>query len=352
MSEARGSHEGGPSDGAAPMEGVTQTPPGLGGKRGRANAEESFQGEPQDRSGAPERKELTLQDIMDTLSAGFARSDENAARMQRELGEVKRDTSEAKTLAAKATTLASETKESVTTLERRVAALEAGKPLPRPGQPQGLGGRPPNLRQTPKSDFDQIGGEEGDTIVVGGFRNWADKEERTQHWNEIRAGLPQELSEAISEVVVPASQCSIVIVKIHKHPKGPNETRANMRKWGEKFRELALTHKADDEETPRKLYASPSKPFTMRQRNAKLAGLLEAFKKIAAPDQLPNLRAEMPTGRIFLGRTMLAEREPDEDDATPIMTTVTRLWPGTTAEQISQALKEAMNEKDRIRKGA
>ena len=79
---------------------------------------------------------------------------------------------------------------------------------------------------------------------------------------------------------------------------------------------------------------------------------MKLSRKFATPDQIPNLRAEMPTGRIFLGRTMLAEREPDEDEATPIMTTVTRLWPGTTGEQITQALKEAMNEKDRIRKGA
>ena len=271
------------------MEGVTPTPPGLGGKRGRATAEDNLQGEPQNRPGGSEKRELTLQDIMDTLSAGFARSDENATRMQRELGEVKRDTNEAKTLAAKATTLASETKESLATLKRRVAALETGKPVPRTNPSRGPGGGAPNLRQTPKSDFDQIGGEEGDTIIVGGFRNWADKDERTQHWNEIRAGLPQELSEAISEVVVPASQCSIVIVKINKHPKGPTETRANMRKWGEKFRELALTHKAEDEETPRKLYASPSKPFTMRQRNAKLAGLLEAFKKVRHPRPNPEL---------------------------------------------------------------
>ena len=81
-------------------------------------------------------------------------------------------------------------------------------------------------------------------------------------------------------------------------------------------------------------------------------GLLEAFKKVATPEQAPRLRAEMPSGRIFYGRTMLAERNPGDDIATPILTNIHTLWPSLTHDQIMDHMKTAMEERDRLRKGA
>ena len=118
-----------------PMQGVVEVPPGLGEKRPRdtefVDVEDGLPtptelpDPPADR--APKR-ELTLQDIMDTMTRGFSTQEVNMTSMRREVGDVQRETREAKTLSAKAVTIANETRESMESLEKRVAALEAGPP--------------------------------------------------------------------------------------------------------------------------------------------------------------------------------------------------------------------------------
>ena len=299
-------------------------------------------------SAAPTR-ELTLQDIMDNLTRGFA-------SVRGELGDLKRDTSEAKTLAAKATTLASETKDKVDSLEARVAALEeGGAPQTHTGDrssfaPRGTG-RPTPRATSSTRDWDKLGGEHGDTLVVGGFRRYADKEEREQEWNLASAKLPPHLREAVTEVIIPRSHCEVIILKVARSPKGVEETRTNMLAWTAKFKELGLQHKAADEEQMRTYYAQPSKPFEMRQRNAKTMAMLDGLKKIAGEEKAAHLKVELSKGRIIYNHTLLADRGTHEDMPSPQMSAIEKAFPGTTKEQLMACVKEVMDEKEKSRKG-
>ena len=123
------------------------------------------------------------------MNAGFANQNHSTAEIKREMGELQRDAQEAKTLSAKAVTIATETKGSLTTLEQRVAALEAGSP----GRPEARSPNPPSHKATSARDFDQLRGEEGDTVIIGGFRNWADREERQEEWNYLHPLLADPL---------------------------------------------------------------------------------------------------------------------------------------------------------------
>ena len=295
-----------------PMQGVVATPPGLGEKRPRdhefVDVEDGpptpteLPGTPENRHPRePPKRELTLQDTMDTMTRGFSNQESNMTSMRKEMGEVQKETREAKTLSAKAVTIANETRESMESLEKRVAALEAGPPR--------------------------------------------------QEWEVVEPQLPPELKEVISEVIVPNSQCQIVIVKIRQDPKGPRETRQQMLEWGKKFRALQIRAKAQDETAHRIFYAQPCKPFEMRQRNAKTMGMLDGLKTVVGPEKATKLRSDLANGRIFYERTLLAERAPGNDVPSPRTTAVKQLLPDTTRDQILESTRDAMNRRETERKG-
>ena len=339
------------------MDGVVATPPGLGEKRPRDQEFVDAEDNPPTPTEMPEaepvreqapRKELTLQDIMDTMTKGFSRQELGMTSMRREMGELQRETGEAKGLAAKAVTIADETKESLTTLEKRVAALESGPP---PHTQYAKSRATSSHKGAAPRDFDQLGGDDGDTLIIGGFRNWADREERKTEWDLIEPQLPPPLREAVSEIIVPNSQCQIIILKIHQDPRGPRETRQKMFEWAKKFRALELTYKAPDETNPRTYYAQPSKPFEMRQRNAKTMGMLDGFKALLGAEKADKLKPDLSNGRIFFERLLLAERAPGNDTPSPRMTAVNQILPDVTREQVYDSMKNAMDQREKARKG-
>ena len=305
---------------------------------------------PQQQGSASGSKMLTLEDIMAAITTGQAENRSNFSSLKGEVTEARHDAKEAKVMAAKATTLAQETQKSLEGIESRLAKLEAGEaPLnPPPGLPTRRGGG--QASGGPKRDWDLLGGEEGDTLIVGGFRAWADKEERQGEWEKARAEIPEELQQDISEIIVPNSQCSILILKIKKSAD-VKSTRLRMFDWGKKFRALTLQMKQDDETTPRKLYAQPSKPYEMRQRDSKTTGLLEGFKIVAGEERSAKLRVDLANGRIFYERKMLAERCPGEDMPRPRMETVQQVFPGLTEEVLVEKVAEATAAREKSRKG-
>ena len=119
-------------------------------------------------------------------------------------------------MAAQATTLAHETHEKMTSLEERVAKVEAGPaqtgPHPQPRQ------RGVPMGSAPKRDWEYLGGDEGNLCIVGGFRLWADKEERQMEWAEIKERLPTDLKDEIVDTIIPTNPCQIVMVKVRKIP--------------------------------------------------------------------------------------------------------------------------------------
>ena len=167
------------------------------------------------------RRELTLgdlmaamnqqrTDIMESVQKGMAENRTNFSSLRADVGAAKREAQEARGMAAKATTLAQETKESVESLEKRVALLEKG------GAKTGEASSSHRVWRSggdgPKRDWDQLGGDDGDQIIVGGFRPYASREERQQDWDVIKGELPEDLVAQISDTIVPASACRIIIV--------------------------------------------------------------------------------------------------------------------------------------------
>ena len=150
-------------------------------------------------------KPLELGDLMQILQQSRAENDRgrqenraNFSKLEREMASTKREIQETKEMAAKATTMDKETQESMTALEKRVAKLEQGggnqNSRTRPTGPHGFHGLPGLSSHAPR-DWDQLGGDDGDTAVVGGFRTFASKEERKREWDEISAQMPQELTD-------------------------------------------------------------------------------------------------------------------------------------------------------------
>ena len=260
-------------------------------------------------------QKLTLEDIMsfmqkglqenkDSIDKGNRENRENFSSLSKEIASTKREAQEGKLLAAKATTMAKETQDRLETLEKRVTQLETnpGKALsPPPGlqarASYGEGGR----------DWDQLGGENGDTAIIGGFRPFADKDEKQTEWDEIRGKMPEELKLQMADEIVPRSLGSIVIVKIRTQGT-PADTRRAMLKWTQDFKKEKLEIQTAGETEPRVFYAAPSKPFAMRQRNALLSNTMEALKMMGGPDAQDKLRMDIPSGRILYDRTVLVER--------------------------------------------
>ena len=289
---------------------------------------------------------LDLNDIWQLMQQSMTENRSNFGSLKVSVRKAEREASEAKTLAAKATTLAKETRDDLQALQDRVAKLETGSG-PTPPQPRGAA---PSATQQPSTrDWDQLGGDQGDTIVVGGFRPWADKKERTDEWEKLLPTIPEELQAQICDTIVPASLSRIILIKIRKAPT-VRETRLAMFDWCKKFKNAAPQSRAEDEAEPRTLYAQASKPFWMRQRDAKTTALMECLKSMAPEADHPKFKMDMGNGRILYERTLLAERGPTDTSPTPIMEAVNKFFPEATADGIEVKVAEIMVGRERARK--
>ena len=120
--------------------------------------------------------ELSIRDLftlmtksMNQNEAGFSKLDQDMTTLKRDVKAVDRKAEESRIMAAKATTAATEAKQSLVALEQRVSQLEQGK-IPQ-AAPAGRypGKNSPQNQSKGGRDWDQIGGEEGDTAVVQRF---------------------------------------------------------------------------------------------------------------------------------------------------------------------------------------
>ena len=184
-----------------------------------------------------------------------------------------------------------------------------------------------------------MGGEDGDTAVVGGFRNYADKEERQGEWDKIFADLPERITEKIAQVVVPTSRSSIVLIKI-KQKQSAEETRKEMLEWTREFKALKIETQLEGETRPRTLYAAPSKPFSMRQRDGQnCTGIRRAKDPCGRPGGPPQCRDL--EGQIFFDRTPLVERDPVTEEPVYRMENLTAEFPDITKELLEEKIAES-----------
>ena len=123
------------------------------------------------------RQAVSIEDLIrQTMQENRESREENKAAfrdLRRDTAQLKHEAKEARRIADKALVNSEETKQHFTSLEQRVAKLE------RSGVATSAG---PNRSSGPSSqatrDWDLLGGERGDLIVLSGFRQWASQEER------------------------------------------------------------------------------------------------------------------------------------------------------------------------------
>ena len=268
----------------------------------------------------------------DTFAKGQQENRENFSILTREMAATKREAQESKTLAAKATTIANETRTQLEKLEKRVSSLE-NQPQAAPSQ-QRTTGPPPGLSgEDGQRDWDQLGGETGETAIVGGFRDFADKTEKQTEWNHIHDRLPEDMKNKIQETIVPTSLGSIVIIKLRQLAT-IKETRLNMIAWTKEFKAQEIQFQAEGEGRPRTFYAAPSKPYAMRQRNAKHNQMFDALKLIAGPEREARLRSDLPSGRILFDRKILVEKARGTGEQIRHLDTMQTFFPDITNESL------------------
>ena len=207
---------------------------------------------------APNRP-LELGNLMAMLQQNMDRTQSNFDKLDKKLTSTQNEVRESKEMAAKATTIASQTQTQLSALEKRVAFLEKGEG----GGGGDRGGTQkwqPSGQNQGKRDWEQLGGEEGNTLLIGGFRDFAAKEERREEWGKIETAISEELKAQIKEIIVQNAPCSTILIKINGE-RNPTETRRAMIEWTKKFKDQLIKLTTEGDTTERLFWAGPSKPF-------------------------------------------------------------------------------------------
>ena len=292
---------------------------------------------------------LTLMDLMNEMRRNQQETRTIFGGVKGEIAGVQRDIRETKEMAALATTKVTEMGKTVETLQERISKLEKGEPPSQRGSRTRGASKEPG-EENPR-DWDQIGGEQGDTIVVAGFRYLSDRQERQDEWTQIAQKIPEKLKAQIKDIIIPAVAGKILLVKI-KPEQTVKETRNQMFAWARKFKEAKPEIQAEDETEARTFVAYPSKPFAMRQRDGKLTALLEAIKSMAPEEAGPTMRLDMGKGRIIYQRTIIAERQGEQDTPKPHLETLHRFFPDIDGDRLASKMAEILSERDRLRNAA
>ena len=288
---------------------------------------------------APPARPLELGDLMAMLQRNMDKTQNNFDKLDRKMSATQNEVRESKELAAKATTIASQTQTQLSALEKRVALLEKGG-----GGSGAQGGSRGETHTRPQNqarrDWEQLGGDEGDTLVIGGFREYASKEERRDEWDQLEKMIPDDLKAKFKEVIVPNAPCSTVLLKIIPEAT-PNDTRRAMLDWTKKFKEQQFKLTSPGETQERTFWAGPSKPFSMRQRDAKLNQTFDGIKLMAGPEIGGKIHIDRSNGRIFHDRTLLFQRDPETGTPEPRSEALATTIPGFTAEGLETKIAEA-----------
>ena len=275
---------------------------------------------------SPASSKMTLEQLMEL---SMQRNDEHFARLDSQLGAVKKDAEVTKSLAAKAVTIADQTNVKVNQLERRVLNLEEGGSYADPWAKARGGGREPpsssgapstsasshesspwqmladRAQGHPTSSWQSLGGPMGNTLIVGGLKSFSSKAEKEEQWRQIQARLDSKLKEQVSETIYPGSRGQTIILRLKSVKKSIDDDRRAPLDWVKEFRKADIRLRDPEESEDRVIYASASKPFPQRVRDAKIAAWGAAMKSLLSEENAKEITAEMSTARIFWKRILL-----------------------------------------------
>ena len=263
-------------------------------------------------SGIPAPEPMTLSDIFNHLQTGFQNVGGQVNKLRedltRDLSKLRGEQEETKEMAAKALTTTTETQQDLKDLAKRVTALEMGPPpgLGKGKGAQGTGGKG-NFRTTP-TGYETLGGELGNEVIVGKITKWASKEDREQIWKKIQAKLPQELSEAVESMTAPGLRQRFILLHLKCHPQGTGKTREDMLNFCRQIKQANLQYE-DEDGAMQDIFATPSKPYEQRQKDAAATVKADALKKLLGEPRSLQLEFEIGKGRAFLGTDLLTERK-------------------------------------------
>ena len=278
------------------------------------------------------------------LRFSIDQNEKHFSKLDRDINKLQREGSETRRMAARAVTSAEDTKVRVDKIEKRLAQLESQPPKPAHAPPT----TNPTQPSSGRTDWQELGGEEGDTIVLGGFRAHSTAEERRNELDQILLMLPEDLTTQIATRIIPEPRTNVVLLKIHHSAQGTAETRRAMLAWCKKVRGLKLQRTVETE-PPRDIYASPSKPFHMRQRDAKTYSLFQTLKSMFPEDQQEHVSFEISTGRVFFHNHLIANRPRGADQMQPCLPELQKHIPTATSDTINAKQLEVEKERERIR---
>ena len=335
------------------------SPPGLGQSQARGSQEEfapNYTAPTQATEAPPPQPptNLTLADLFQHMQTGFQNVSAQVYTMKteiktelgRDLNKIKNEQRETNNIAAKALTAADQTKQELKTLTQRVEKLEKGDvpagPTPKFSL-QGPGGKGKGKQAT---GYEQLGGENGNEVIIGQIPHWASQEERLEIWNQIKTIIPPDLANQVVEVTAPGLRQRFLRATLAMHPEGVPETRKNMLAFCKKIKELACVY--EGEEGARiPIYATPSKPWQQRQRDAAATLKVDTLKRLLGAEKAAKIQFEIGKGRAFLDRDLLTERPHFEAEVEYIVGAIRKHIPGITLEKLKETEDQVRDERAR-----
>ena len=334
-------------------------PPGLAGSQPRGSQDDfspnltaPTQATPAQPETPPEN--LTLADLFKHMQSGFQTVGQQVTSMKteirseigRDLNRIRNEQKETNNIAAKALTTADQTKQELKTLAQRVEKLEKGEGPPGTNprtHPHFTGGKGKGKQAT---GYEQLGGEQGNEIIMGQIPHWASQEERLAIWQQMKERLAPELSEQVTDVVAPGLRQCFLRITLQPHPEGISETRKNMLSFCRKVKEAAPTYTGEDgSEIP--IFATPSKPWQQRQRDAAATLKADVLKRLLGEEKAAQFQFEIGKGRAFLGRDLLTERASFDGEVEYIMGAIRKHIPDITAEKLKETEETIREERAR-----
>ena len=281
--------------------------------------------------------QIILQDLVGQMKTGFTQVDtrmqEIRTDLNRDLGKVRKEQRETKDIATKALTIADSTQKEVQSLSKRVEVLEKGGARASSGQAAG------SYKPYPENlGFNSLGGEQGTDMVVGEFDQYASREERKANWNRIKSALPEWMLGEFVKEEAPGLRNRVMIISITPSPEGPEKTRERLVKICQDIRQAQLKY-TDTEGVMRQVYANPTKPLALRQRNAQVTLKADALRKALGEEQGSRIELELGKSRVFLGKEIVAHRPSYDSEVVYLWPTVNKHLPEATPETMA-ALEE------------
>ena len=131
-----------------------------------------------------------------------------------------------------------------------------------------------------------------------------------------------------------------MIIKL-KQATTVKETREQMLAWAAEFKAARFQMTTEGDSQARTFSAGPSKPWAMRQKNARLTATLEGFKLLAGPEKAEQMHADYRNGRVFHDRTLVVTRDRQTEELQYNDINIAKVIPEYTKEGLETKIAEA-----------